>query len=78
MKKKELEKVKEMSLKDLRKEIIAEKRKFVEVSAKIQAGKEKNLKAGKAIRVKIARLATLIGNKEKEPIKLVAVKEEKK
>lgn len=78
MKKKELEKVKEMSLKDLRKEIMAEKRKFVEVSAKIQAGKEKNLKAGKAIRAKIARMATLISQKEKEPVKEIKVKEEKK
>ena len=78
MKKKELEKVKGMSLKELRKEIIAQKRKFVEVSAKIQAGKEKNLKAGKAIRAQIARMATLIGNKEKEPVKVVETKEEKK
>lgn len=34
------------------------KRKFVEISARIHAGREKNLKAGMKIRKEIARLLT--------------------
>jgi len=78
MKKKEFEKLKEMSLKDLRKETGDLKRKFVEVSAKIQAGREKNLKAGKLVRVRIAMVQTLISQKEKEVKTAVKEKEETK
>lgn len=67
MKKKEFEKMKSASLEDLKKEVVELKRKFTVVSAKIQAGKEKNLKAAKLTRVRIAKLSTLISQKEKEP-----------
>lgn len=66
MKKKEFEKEKEKSLKELKTTVLDLKRKYALVSAKISAGREKNLKAGKALRIEIAKLMSLIGQKERE------------
>ncbi len=65
MKKKELEKTKEKSIKELYAEVLDLKRKNASISAKIAVGREKNLKAGKVLRRQIAQIMTVISGKEK-------------
>ncbi len=66
MKKKDFEKKNTKSVTELKKEVFELKRKFVEISAKISAGREKNPKSGRAIRLEIARTMSLIQRKESE------------
>lgn len=66
MKRREFETKKTKSVAELKKEVLELKRKFVEISAKIAAGREKNLKAARHIRLEIAKLMSLISVKESQ------------
>lgn len=75
MKKKDLSKLKEKSIKDLRKMVEEKKKEAQETFAKIKGGQEKNVKKFKSLRKDIAQILTLIG--EKQIVKKEKLKKEK-
>jgi ribosomal protein L29 len=66
MKKKELKELKEKSVKDLLDLVKKKKIEALNATARIYAGKEKNLKKAKNLRKEIAKILTIINIKKKE------------
>ena len=64
MKKKEFKELRTKSIKDLKKMAFAKKLEAERVKINRLAGKEKNLKLGKNLRQEIAKILTLIREKE--------------
>ncbi|MDP1710129.1 MAG: 50S ribosomal protein L29 [bacterium] len=64
MKRKEFNDLKGKKIEDLVKFLKAKKLEHVKVKAKMAQGGEKNLKVAKNLRLEIARIATLITEKE--------------
>lgn len=64
MKRKEFNELKTKKVEDLKKMFTAKKLEHAKLKAKIVSGGEKNLKVAKNLRLFIARIATLITEKE--------------
>lgn len=76
MKKKEFNDLREKSVKDLKKIVVEKKLEEKKVRMNMYGGKEKNLKVGRILRTEIAKILTLV--REKEIIESLQVKEEGK
>lgn len=75
MKKKEFNQLREKDRKELTKMVLGKKSELEKVRMKMFGGKEKNLKVGRILRVEIAKILTLI--REKEIIESLQPKEKK-
>ncbi len=82
MKRKEFNDLREKTIKDLNRLVMDKKVEMEKAKMKILAGKEKNLKSGRNLSIEIAKILTLIREKEiiesleKTSEKKVEVKEE--
>ena len=76
MKKKEFNQLREKDAKDLKKIVVEKKLEFEKTKMKILGGKEKNLKMGRNFAREIAKILTLI--REKEIIESLQPKVEEK
>ncbi len=64
MKRKDLDELKTKTPKELRKMVLAKKAEAVKKKMRILGGREKNLKVYKNLRLEIARMLTLVREKE--------------
>ena len=64
MKKRELDKLRGKESKELEKQSLDKKLELAKLESKIKAGKEKNIKKAKNLKIEIAQIMTLIREKE--------------
>lgn len=75
MKRKEISELKNKKIEDLNKMVVSKKLEAEKAAMKIMAGKEKNIKLERNLRAEIAKILTLV--REKEIIESLEVKEAK-
>ncbi len=76
MKRKEFNELKNKKIEDLNKMVVSKKLEAEKAAMKIVGGKEKNIKLERNLRAEIAKILTLV--REKEIIESLEVKSEKK